>query len=366
VGGAVHRPAKCAAGRASLAGWAVPPIGQTSAAFFGRVAVGDGYAGLAFEEEGERVCGFLSDPKIKVLVMGNHGLMAVGETVSEAFDTAYYFERACETYITALATARPLRVLDRQTAAKVADEAAGESTKDGTPSHAKHLSEIRLILDAEGSDRPLIRRGPRRRTGRRRPAVVVMVKEPRPGRVKTRLARGIGSVAAARWFRRTASRRIRDLARDPRWQVILAVSPDREGLASRVWPSGPVRLPQGRGDLGERMARLLRLAGRRRPAVLIGGDIPGATPARIAEAFAALGRADAVFGPAEDGGFWLVGLSPLRAPAAERRMFEGVRWSLETTLAETLAAFRGRRGAVCATLADGDEAESLPGRGAGP
>ncbi|MEO1689631.1 MAG: class II aldolase/adducin family protein, partial [Pseudomonadota bacterium] len=137
---------------ATLADSTLPPVDQTSAAFYGRYAVDDGYAGLAFEEEGERVCSFLSDPRIKVLVMGNHGVMAVGESVSEAFDTAYYFERACETYLTALATARPLRLLDKQTAAKVADEAGSESTRDGVPSHAKHLSEIRLLLDAEGSD----------------------------------------------------------------------------------------------------------------------------------------------------------------------------------------------------------------------
>ncbi|MEM6438837.1 MAG: class II aldolase/adducin family protein [Pseudomonadota bacterium] len=149
---AIHLHTKYATTLASLADSTLPPVDQTSAAFFGRVAVDDGYSGLAFEEEGERVCSFLSDPGVKVLVMGNHGVMAVGENVSEAFDTAYYFERACETYITALSTGKPLRVLDGQVAAKVAQEAGGESTRDGTPSHAKHLQELRAILDEEGSD----------------------------------------------------------------------------------------------------------------------------------------------------------------------------------------------------------------------
>ncbi|MEM1313297.1 MAG: TIGR04282 family arsenosugar biosynthesis glycosyltransferase [Pseudomonadota bacterium] len=188
--------------------------------------------------------------------------------------------------------------------------------------------------------------------------MVVFAKEPRPGRVKTRLARGIGTVAAARWFRGTALGVIRGLARDPRWALRIAVSPDREGMASRVWPVAVARQPQGRSDLGARMARALR-SPRPGPVVVIGADVPGISPARIAEAFAALGRADAVFGPAEDGGFWLVGLKRLRAPPAERRMFEGVRWSRETTLAETLDAFRGLRVAFCAELRDVDEAADL-------
>ncbi|MEM6438838.1 MAG: TIGR04282 family arsenosugar biosynthesis glycosyltransferase [Pseudomonadota bacterium] len=191
--------------------------------------------------------------------------------------------------------------------------------------------------------------------------MVVFAKEPRPGHVKTRLARGIGTVAAARWFRGTALRVILGLARDPRWDVSLAVSPDREGLRSRVWPQSVPRLPQGRGDLGRRMARALRAAPPG-PAVVVGADVPGIAPARIAEAFAALGRADAVFGPAEDGGFWLVGLKRVRAPAAESRMFDAVRWSRETTLAEALHACRGLRVAFCATLADVDEPADLPRR----
>ena len=73
-----------------------------------------------------------------------------------------------------------------------------------------------------------------------------MVKEPRPGRVKTRLGHEIGMVEAARWFRRQSLSLLRNL-RDPRWELVLAVSPDREGLASRIWPAGLARVPQGRG-----------------------------------------------------------------------------------------------------------------------
>ena len=183
-----------------------------------------------------------------------------------------------------------------------------------------------------------------------------MVKEPHPGRVKTRLGKGIGLVPAAWWFRH----QVRDLLRgikDPRWQVVLAVSPDREGLQSRVWPAQFDRWPQGQGDLGARMARMLRLAGGG-PACVIGADIPGITRVRIAEAFSALGDHDAVFGPALDGGYWLVGLKhPARQPL---HMMQGVRWSTQHALDDTLATIPDLRVAQTACLRDVDTAADLP------
>jgi glycosyltransferase A (GT-A) superfamily protein (DUF2064 family) len=81
----------------------------------------------------------------------------------------------------------------------------------------------------------------------------IMVKEPRAGRVKTRLGRDIGMTNAAWWFRHQTHRLIRALGRDARWQTILAVSPDFDGLQSRIWPGYLPRWPQGRGSLGDRM-----------------------------------------------------------------------------------------------------------------
>lgn len=158
-----------------------------------------------------------------------------------------------------------------------------------------------------------------------------MVKEPRPGRVKTRLGRDIGMTTAAWWFRHQTGRLIRRL-RDPRWQIVLCVSPDREGLFSRVWPSDVERLPQGSGDLGDRMVRML--AATPGPTILIGGDIPGVRSAHIVHAFRALGQHPSVIGPAPDGGFWLIGLKhPNRAP---KSLFHNVRWSHPETLVDTL------------------------------
>lgn len=185
--------------------------------------------------------------------------------------------------------------------------------------------------------------------------LVIMVKEPRPGRVKTRLGRDIGMVGAAWWFRHQTRSLIRRL-RDPRWQIMLAVSPDREGLRSRIWPVDLPRAGQGRGDLGERMGRMLR-GMPKGPVCLIGADIPGISRAHIAQAFAALGQAQMVFGPAPDGGYWLVGAQ--RYAALPCGLFLNVRWSTEHALADTLASVPGLRVALLDHLRDVDTVADL-------
>ncbi|WP_172327115.1 TIGR04282 family arsenosugar biosynthesis glycosyltransferase [Mangrovicoccus sp. HB161399] len=186
-----------------------------------------------------------------------------------------------------------------------------------------------------------------------RPRLAVMVKEPRPGRVKTRLGREIGTVPAAWWFRHQCAALLRRL-RDPRWDLALAVSPDRDGLESRVWPGDLPRIAQGGGDLGDRMGRLLRLPG---PVIVIGADIPGVTRAHAARALHALGSHDAVIGPAADGGYWLIGLSGRRAPPPG--LFAGVRWSTEHARADTLATMAGLRVALTDMLSDVDTLADL-------
>ncbi|WP_099826779.1 TIGR04282 family arsenosugar biosynthesis glycosyltransferase [Oceaniglobus indicus] len=185
--------------------------------------------------------------------------------------------------------------------------------------------------------------------------LIVMVKEPRPGRVKTRLGRDIGLVPAAWWFRHQALSVLARL-RDPRWTLSVAVSPDRAGLDSRIWPADLARIPQGHGDLGARMLRLLRHPAPG-PVAVIGADIPGVTRPRIAEAFDLLGRHDAVLGPATDGGYWLVGLR--RTRAVPPGLFHGVRWSSATAMADTIASAPHLDWARAATLSDVDTAADL-------
>ncbi|MBT5294953.1 MAG: hypothetical protein HOL32_05075 [Octadecabacter sp.] len=123
------------------------PIDQNCATFFNRYVIDDHYGGLAFEEEGERCAGLLSDPKQKVMIMGNHGIMIIGATVAETFNRLYYFERAAETYIRALQTGQPLRILSDDIAEKTASELEDYPEQD-----ERHLAELKAILDEEGSN----------------------------------------------------------------------------------------------------------------------------------------------------------------------------------------------------------------------
>lgn len=184
-----------------------------------------------------------------------------------------------------------------------------------------------------------------------KPTLVVFARAPRLGRVKRRLAAEIGAVAALAFYRRTLTRLLARVAGDRRWRLALALTPDSGTLhGARPWR----RWKQGRGDLGVRMARaMLRAPG---AVVLVGADIPALAPRHIAHACARLRSADAVFGPAEDGGFYLVAV---RRPGLARRIFADVRWSSRDALADTLRNLAGRRVALVERLSDVDTAADL-------
>lgn len=187
--------------------------------------------------------------------------------------------------------------------------------------------------------------------------VLIFLKEPHPGRVKTRLGRGIGQVRAAWWYRHQSARLIRRLSADPRWETWLAVSPDHDGEMSRVWPANQRRWPQGGGDLGARMGRAFRTLPPG-PLAIVGTDIPDLSPAHVDAAFAALGDNDAALGPCPDGGYYLIALkrSPRRAEAG---LLDGVRWSSEHALADTMRSLGTARIALLPELRDVDEASDL-------
>lgn len=125
----------------------LPPIDQNTAMFYQRYAIDTHFGGLAFEAEGERCARLLSDPKVKVLIMSNHGLLVLGDSVADTFNRLYYFERAAQTYIHALQTGKKLRILSDEIAAKTASEL------DDYPAQAdRHFEDMKTLLDRDGSD----------------------------------------------------------------------------------------------------------------------------------------------------------------------------------------------------------------------
>jgi uncharacterized protein len=175
-------------------------------------------------------------------------------------------------------------------------------------------------------------------SSRSKPLVILMVKTPRPGRVKSRLAKQIGSTEALRFYRVTTARLIRSLARDPRWRLAIAVTPDADRL-SRFWPAEVPRLPQGVGGLGARMVRLL-LRTSQHPVVVIGSDIPGVQPAHITDALRQVTGSNLVLGPAPDGGYWLIARGAGARPF-KPGVFDDVRWSTASAMDDTVAAWGG-------------------------
>ncbi|MCK5545961.1 MAG: TIGR04282 family arsenosugar biosynthesis glycosyltransferase [Rhodospirillaceae bacterium] len=186
--------------------------------------------------------------------------------------------------------------------------------------------------------------------------LVLMVKEPRMGRVKTRLADEIGVINAWRFFKLNVARTANTL-RDKRWHCWLSITPDTATNERGIWPRGWKRIKQGNGDLGVRMLAPMKSLPPG-PVVIIGSDVPGITKAHINTAFRALGANDMAIGPATDGGYWLVGQ---RRRPITINPFKNARWStphaLDDTLADALASPRRIRISLLDILSDVDTAK---------
>ncbi|WP_157246955.1 TIGR04282 family arsenosugar biosynthesis glycosyltransferase [Nonomuraea typhae] len=136
--------------------------------------------------------------------------------------------------------------------------------------------------------------------------IVVIAKEPVPGRVKTRLTPPFTPAQAAALAEAALSDTLRAVTAGPATQRLLAL----DGLPGSWLPAGYVIIPQRGDGLDQRLAAAFTDAHRLRPEpiVLIGMDTPQLTPGLLTQACQALNRHDAVYGPAADGGFWLLGL----------------------------------------------------------
>ena len=182
-----------------------------------------------------------------------------------------------------------------------------------------------------------------------RPILYVVAKAPIMGRAKTRLATDIGPVHAKRIYRALMAQVLRQV-RDPRWDTVLAVTPPH--LLGHVpdW-DGFDQIPQVSGSLTPRLEALFSRKG---PTLTIGTDCPQVTATDIADAFRALRSHQYVFGPADDGGFWLMGTNgPI-----PRSFFDGVRWAHAKTLADVKARTSDDY-AELRTLTDVDDLKAL-------
>lgn len=189
--------------------------------------------------------------------------------------------------------------------------------------------------------------------------VIVFAKAPLPGYAKTRLAGTLGPAAAAQLAQRLLEAMLEQAVASRVGPVELCAAPDTgHPVLTRLASEHGIALSsQGDGDLGARMQRALTRALRTAScALLVGTDAPALDAAYLRAAAQALVEHDAVFGPALDGGYTLVGL---RREAAH--LFERMPWSTPEVMRETRAraAALGLRWAELAPLADIDEPADL-------
>ena len=139
----LHVHSKYATALSTLKDPTLKPIDQNTMRFYNRVAIYNDFGGLGFEEESNKMAAAIGNNRS--MLLANHGVLTLGETVAQAFDELYYFERACETYLTALSTNKELNIVNSNVAEKTAQEWENYPVNMGE----QHFKAIRLILDKE-------------------------------------------------------------------------------------------------------------------------------------------------------------------------------------------------------------------------
>ncbi|MGQ0792517.1 MAG: TIGR04282 family arsenosugar biosynthesis glycosyltransferase [Deltaproteobacteria bacterium] len=181
----------------------------------------------------------------------------------------------------------------------------------------------------------------------RQNVLIVFVKYPEPGKVKTRLARDIGREGATEIYRLMAERVVERVCASVNYATALFFDPSERQEDFRRWLGGDRTLIPQRGEsLGGRMATAFNevfTSGAQR-AVIIGTDCLGVSEETVAQALRKLDVADIVIGPAEDGGYYLLGLK-----SALPAIFDGIEWSTERVFAQTIERVRDL-GLSCALL----------------
>ena len=139
----LHVHSRYATALSALKDPTLKPIDQNTMRFYNRISIYNEFGGLGFEEESSKMA--LAIGNNSMLLLANHGILSVGQTVAEAFDKLYYFEKACETYLTALSTNEELNIVDSKIAEKTAQEWENYPVNMGE----QYFNEIKKILDME-------------------------------------------------------------------------------------------------------------------------------------------------------------------------------------------------------------------------
>ena len=141
-----HVHSKYATALSTLKDPVLKPIDQNTMMFYNRVSTYNEFGGLGLKDESIKMANSLGNKQH--MLLANHGILTTGETVAEGFNSLYYFERAAQTYLTALSTNQELYVVSHEVAEKTAEEHANFPTDFAN----LFLSQIRLILDKEEPD----------------------------------------------------------------------------------------------------------------------------------------------------------------------------------------------------------------------
>lgn len=143
---ALHVHSHYATALACLQDMTLPPIDQNTMRFHERVVIDAEFNGMGLDDEAERLAR-LADPARPILHLSQHGVIALGESIAQAFDNLYYFERACHTWLTVLSSGQPYRVAAPQTAEHTARQ------WEEYPAFArKHFDALLRILEREAPD----------------------------------------------------------------------------------------------------------------------------------------------------------------------------------------------------------------------
>ena len=142
----LHLHTKYATALSTLKDPTLYPVDQNSMIFFNRISYYNNYGGMGFDDEAIKMCAVLGNNK--TMLLANHGIIIVGQTIAEAFNAMYYFEKAAETYLIALSTNKEINILNNDIAEKTALQ--WENYPNNLAEN--HLKQIKYILDEEEPD----------------------------------------------------------------------------------------------------------------------------------------------------------------------------------------------------------------------